>query len=130
MTHRVATTGAASRPAPARVSLFAITEIGVGERGYVSLTNQSGAPASLGGLFLCQGTRCSALPKVKVAAGRTVRVAVYSGEGLDEVVARNASFGPLRPTDGEVALSSSGRCTGAIVVIRPAFLTRSVRQVH
>lgn len=94
-----------------RTNFFAIDEIGVGSRGYVSLTNFTDVPASLAGLYLCQGARCTALPRVKVGAGRTVRVATFSGKGLRNVVARNAGFGPLRPGDGEIAMSTARRVT-------------------
>ena len=94
-----------------RLRAFTITEIGVGARGYVSLTNSSPVSAELGGLYLCQGQRCSALPKWKVAPGRTVRVAQYSGRGLRNVVARYARIGRLRPADGEIELATSSRVT-------------------
>jgi len=88
-------------------SLFAIDEVGVGPDGYVALTNFTDQPASLGGLFLCQGAKCFALPDVTVAPKATVRVASGNGAGLDGVVATGATFGELRPSDGEVALYAS-----------------------
>ena len=88
-------------------SLFAINEVGVGSNGYVALTNFTDQPANLGGLFLCQGAKCFALPDAAVAPKTTVRVAVADGTGLDRVVATGATIGELRPSDGEVALYTS-----------------------
>lgn len=88
-------------------SFFAITEIGLGPDGYVALTNFTDQPASLGGLFLCQGAQCSELPKVEVSPGSTVQVAVGKGTGLTQVVATQVPIGELRPSDGEIALYAS-----------------------
>ena len=84
-------------------SLFAIDEIGLGPEGYVALTNITDQAASLGGLFLCQGTQCFALPDVEVAPRATVRVAA----GSTGPVAAQFAFGELQPADGEIALAAS-----------------------
>ena len=89
---------------PGAGSLFAINEIGLGPNGYVSLTNFTDGPASLSGLFLCQGPTCFELPKADVPAGSTVRVASGDGNGLEDIVAANAGFGELQPENGEIAL--------------------------
>ena len=88
-------------------SLFAIDEIRLGSGGYITLTNITDQPASLNGLFLCQGARCFALPDIEVAPRATVRVAASSGAGLTSAVAANAAFGELRPSDGEIVLAAS-----------------------
>lgn len=88
-------------------TLFTINEVGLGPNGYVALTNFTDQPASLGGLFLCQGAQCFALPDVEVAPSATVRVAVGNGTGLGGVVATRAAIGELRSSDGEVALVAS-----------------------
>jgi hypothetical protein len=102
-----ATPSQAPSPRSGSGSLFAIEEVGVGPAGYVALTNFTDQPASLGGLFLCQGAKCFALPDVAVAPKATVRVASGDGAGLDGVVATGATIGELRPSDGEVALYAS-----------------------
>jgi hypothetical protein len=84
-------------------SFFAINEVGLGPEGFVALTNFTGVPASLDSLYLCQGSDCFALPEVVVEAGQTVRIAAGDGAG-QEVVATRATFGDLRPPDGEIAL--------------------------
>lgn len=88
-------------------SLFAINEVGLGPNGFVAMTNFTDTPASLAGLYLCQGSACSELPDVVVAAGETVRIAVGDGVGLEGVVATHATLGELRPSDGEIALYAS-----------------------
>lgn len=85
-------------------TLFAISELGLGPDGYISLNNFTDQPASLGGLFLCQGKQCFELPNADVAPGTTARIAVGNGTGLDGVVATGATLGELRPSDGEIAL--------------------------
>jgi hypothetical protein len=101
----------AAGPAYAQVgasSLLAINEIGVGENAYVSLTNFTDSPVGLKGLSLCQGKTCVDLPSdIIVPAGDTVRVSWGDGAGLDGVVMKNATLGPLAPTDGEIALYAS-----------------------
>jgi hypothetical protein len=92
---------------PVTGSLFAINEIGLGPAGYVSLTNFTDQPAALGGLFLCQASRCFALPETEVLPGRTVRIATGDGSGIEGVVAANATLGELQPSDGEVGLYAS-----------------------
>jgi hypothetical protein len=79
----------------------------LGSDGYVALTNFTDQPASLGGLFLCQGAKCFELPNVEVAPGATARVAVGNGASLDGVVATGATVGELQPSDGEIALYAS-----------------------
>jgi hypothetical protein len=88
-------------------SFFAIIEVGFEPRGYVTLSNFTDVPVSLGGLYMCQGSDCFALPDQVVEAGRTVRVAVGNGQGLENVVATNATIGELRPVDGEIAIFAS-----------------------
>lgn len=109
-------------PAPAEVapvmagsgvgSFFAINEVGLGPNGFVALTNFTGVPASLAGLYLCQGSDCFALPEVVVEAGQTVRVAAGDGAGHEDVVATRAAFGDLRPPDGEIALYEAAEAGG------------------
>lgn len=88
-------------------TLFSINEIGLGENGFVALTNYTDVPASLDGLYLCQGRDCFKLPDVVVDPETTVRIAVGNGTGLENVVATHATIGELRPFDGEVALFNS-----------------------
>lgn len=88
-------------------SFFAINEIGLGPDGYVSLTNFTDVPVRLAGLFLCQRPNYFELPDVAVEPGQTVRVAVGDGDGLENVVATNATLGDLNPEDGEIALYTS-----------------------
>lgn len=88
-------------------SLCAINEVGLGTNGYIALTNFTDQPASLGGLLLCQGAKCFALPDVAVTPNSTVRVALGDGTGFDGVVAKGATIGELRPPDGELALYAS-----------------------
>jgi len=88
-------------------SLFDIQEVGVGENGYVTLTNFTDQPATLKGLFLCQGTACFTLPDNTVTAGESVRIALASGNGIPNVIASNATLGPLNPKDGEIALTTA-----------------------
>jgi hypothetical protein len=87
--------------------LLAINEVGLGANGYVALTNFTDQPVGMGGLFLCQGTKCFELPNTDVSPGVTIRVAVGDGAGLSGVVATQATIGELRSSDGEVALYSS-----------------------
>jgi hypothetical protein len=88
-------------------SFFAINEVGLGPEGYVSLTNFTDVPVTLDGLYLCQSSECFQLPDVAVEGGDTVRVAAGDGAGVDNVVATNATFGELNPSDGEIALFTS-----------------------
>lgn len=90
-------------------SFLAIHEIGLGPEGYVSLTNFTSVPTTTKGLYLCQGTQCFALPEAVIEAGETGRVAVGEGQGLETVIATNATIGELKPSDGEVALFSSDK---------------------
>ena len=96
-----------AKPGAATGSFFAINEVGLGPEGYVALTNFTDVPASLGGLYLCQGPDCFALPDVSVGAGETARIAVSDGVGQEGVVATQATLGELRPYDGEIALVAS-----------------------
>lgn len=88
-------------------SFLAINEIVLGPQGYVALTNFTNVPVTAKGLYLCQGAECFALPEAVIEAGETARVAVGDGEGLEGVIASNATIGELKPADGEVALFSS-----------------------
>jgi hypothetical protein len=90
-------------------ALFAIDEIGVGDSGFVSLTNFTDTTGSLERLALCQGTSCAELPDVAVEPGKTVRIAVGDGSGLADVVAKEVAIGALKPLDGEVALVDSAK---------------------
>lgn len=92
---------------PEVVSAFDIQELGVGEKGWVALTNFTGQPGNLAGLYLCQGQACAALPDESVPAGETVRISSGSGAGVDNVIAKNVAFGELRSADGEIALTTS-----------------------
>jgi hypothetical protein len=94
---------------PETGTFFAINEVGLGVNGYVALTNFTDVPASLAGLYLCQGVECFELPDVVVAAGETVRIAVGDGAGLEGVVATHAKLGELRSTDGEIVLAASAK---------------------
>lgn len=86
---------------------FDLREIGLGPNSFVALTNFTDVSASLGGLFLCQNSDCFELPDVTVAPESTVRIAAGDGSGLENVVATGATFGELRPSDGEIALFAS-----------------------
>ena len=99
-------------------SLFSINEIGLGPNDYVALTNFTDQPASLGGLFLCQDTKCFELPNVEVAPGAMARIAVGDGTGLDNVVSTGATIGELQPVNGEVALyvSKKVKDPGSIIM--------------
>jgi hypothetical protein len=92
---------------PEIVSAFDIRELGVGDQGWVALTNFTSEPGKLGGLFLCQGQECTALPDETVPSGETVRIAGGNGAGVDNVIAKNAEFGALKSSDGEIALTTS-----------------------
>lgn len=107
-----AVTPAAQQVAPARTnartgSFFAINEVGLGPEGYVALTNFTDVPASLGGLYLCQGAQCFELPNVTVDPGETARVTVGDRAGRGDVIATGATLGELRSSDGEIALLAS-----------------------
>jgi hypothetical protein len=41
---------------------FSINDVDLGPDGFVALTNFTDVPASLAGLYLCQGTQCFELP--------------------------------------------------------------------
>lgn len=101
------TAAAPARSGSGTGTFFTINEVGLGPNGYVALTNFTDVPASLAGLYLCQGSACFELPDVVVAAGETVRIAAGDGAGLEGVVATHATLGELRPPDGEIALVSS-----------------------
>ena len=88
---------------------FVINEVGLGPNGFVALTNFTDVPAHLGGLYLCQGSKCFELPDDVVNPNDTVRIAVGDGVGLEKVVASHADLGELRPADGEIALSTGGK---------------------
>jgi len=102
-----ATPSVTATPRSGSGTLFAIDEVGLGPDGHISLNNFTDQPASIGGLFLCQGSKCFELPNVEVAPGAIARIAVGSGTGLDGVVAKGATIGELRPSDGEIALYAS-----------------------
>lgn len=104
------TPGAITTPGgviPEVVSAFDIQELGVGEKGWVALTNFTSQPGKLAGLYLCQGQACFALPDESVPAGETVRISIGSSAGVPNVIAKNATFGELQPVDGEIALTTS-----------------------
>jgi hypothetical protein len=98
---------AASSAGAARQNFFSIDSVGLGPNGFVALRNFTDTPATLRGLYLCQGMRCFALPNVKVRAATTVRVASGAGTGLKNVIARRAAIGALATHDGELAISTS-----------------------
>ena len=85
-------------------SFFSINEIGLGPDGYIALTNFTDVTVSTGGLILCQGPDCFALPAVEVGAGETALVTVGDGSGLEGVIATGATIGELRSEDGEIAI--------------------------
>jgi len=86
---------------------FSINEVGLGPNGFVALTNFTDVPASLAGLYLCQGSSCFELPDTVVPAGGIVRISVGDGSGYENVVVTHAALGELRPSDGEIALLTS-----------------------
>jgi hypothetical protein len=88
-------------------TFFAINEVGLGPDGYVALTNFTGVPVSLEGLYLCQGDHCYLLPDEVVAGGDTVRIAAGDGKGLESVIATEVTYGELEPANGEIALLKS-----------------------
>ncbi len=88
-------------------TFFSINEVGLGDNGYVALTNFTDVPASLQGLYLCQGSACFPLPDTTIDPGETVRIAAGDGDGYENVVAANATFGTLTPSNGEIALFES-----------------------
>jgi hypothetical protein len=91
---------------------FSIDEVGLGPDGYVTLLNYTEVAASLDRVFLCQDDHCVDLPDVVVDAGHEARIAVGSGEGLEDVAMTNADL-DLPPADGEVAVFSSETLTDA-----------------
>jgi hypothetical protein len=101
------TAAAPAKSASGSGTFFAINEVGLGPNGFVALTNFTDVPASLAGLYLCQGSDCFALPDAVVDAGKTARIAVGDGAGHEGVVATRATLGELRPSDGEIALVAS-----------------------
>jgi hypothetical protein len=86
---------------------FEISEVGLGESGYVVLTNYTDTPAKLTGLYLCQPPDCVELPDTEVPAEGHALVTPGDGEGLDDVVVTDAAL-VLSPPDGEVALFAGG----------------------
>jgi hypothetical protein len=84
---------------------FEISEVGLGEDGWVALRNYTDEPASLADLYLCQPPDCVALPDEEVPPESTAYVAVSSGDGLDNVVVTDADL-TLAPPNGELALFS------------------------
>ncbi len=100
--------GAGAAPAAAPdTTAFEIVEVGVGSRSFVALRNITERPVSLRGLYVCQAKRCFGLPNASVRAGATVRIASGTGQGLKNVVARQATFGRLPPAHGEIAIFAS-----------------------
>jgi hypothetical protein len=85
---------------------FSIVEIGLGPDGYVTLINYTEVAASLDGVFVCQADGCVDLPDTVVEPGQLARIAVGDGEGLANVVARDADL-DLSPADGEVGVFRS-----------------------
>ena len=79
---------------------FAINEIGLGSNDYIALTNYTNVPASLTGLYWCQVYAFFELPGINVAVGDTIRITTVDGDGLEGVVATNASLDELRSSDG------------------------------
>ena len=98
--------------APAKITsstgtYLSINEIGLGDNGYIALTNFTNVAVDLSGLVLCQGYDCFDLPNVSIAPGATSRVAVGNGKGVENVIATRAKLGKLSPSDGEIALFAS-----------------------
>jgi hypothetical protein len=113
---------ASGSPAPQGSSLagdvtrfFAISEIGLGSSGWVTLHNFASQPANLRSGYLCQGSGCVQLPDVVVGPGEDARIAVGDGSGLKAVAMTGARL-TLTPANGEVALFASSDRTdsGAI----------------
>lgn len=86
---------------------FTFDEVGLGPDGYATLTNFTGGPQSLAGYYLCQEGKCFALPAVDVGGKKSVGVAVGDGDGIEDVIATDATIGKLRSSDGELALYAS-----------------------
>ena len=82
---------------------FAIEEVGLGHRGYVTLHNFTDVASSLDALFLCQADGCVDLPDEVIEPGGFARIALASGEGLQDVVLTDADLA-LTPADGEFGL--------------------------
>jgi hypothetical protein len=101
---QTASTPRAATMRPGGGSFLAIHEVGLGPEGWVSLTNFTGVTVSTAGLHLCQGSACFALPEAEIPAGEIARVAVGSGAGIEDVIAKRATIGELRSPDGEIAL--------------------------
>jgi hypothetical protein len=85
---------------------FKISEVGLGDDGWVTLVNYTDTPASLATLFLCQAGGCVDLPDYNVAAGAAARIAVGDGNGLADVAMTGADL-DLPSPDGEIALFST-----------------------
>lgn len=90
-------------------SFLAIHEVGLGPEGYISLTNFTSVPVTTKGLYLCQGADCFALPEAVIKPGSAGKVAVGTGEGMEGVIARGATIGALKQSDGEIALFASDK---------------------
>ena len=88
-------------------AFFTISEVGLGDNGWVTLTNFTDQPANIGGAFVCQASACVDLPDAVVEPGRSVRVGVGTGEGLGDLLIREAPL-DLAASDGEVAIYASG----------------------
>jgi hypothetical protein len=85
---------------------FSIIEVGLGSDGYVTLENYTEVAASLDAVYLCQADGCVDLPDIVVEPGQVARVAAGEGNGLENVVMRNADL-DLPPADGEVGVFRS-----------------------
>jgi hypothetical protein len=91
---------------------FAISEVGFGDNGYVTLTNVTGVAASLAGLYVCVPPDCFALPDADVKAETKALVAMGDGAGLKNVVASDGGL-TLAAESGEVGLYASDDVSSA-----------------
>jgi len=82
---------------------FEISEVGLGDEGYVTIHNYTDVASSLDALFLCQHDQCVDLPDTVVEPDASARVAVGDGTGIDDVVETDAPLA-LTPANGEIAL--------------------------
>lgn len=89
-----------------------VAEVGFGGSGYVRLSNITSVPASLDGLFVCQGADCVALPDVSVDGEKSAVVAVGDGQGLDDVVVAGAAL-DLVAAGGEIGVYAGEDVTAA-----------------
>lgn len=98
------TTSTIQRQPEGASAFFSIDEVVLGPEGYVTLNNFTDVAVTLGGLHLCQGPTCFALPDEAVESGGNAYVAVGEAPDVDGTIVIGATIGALRPPDGELAL--------------------------